>query len=475
MKARNILTTALIFAAMGLNAKVKLPSLIGDNMILQQQTSVNLWGEASPNATVKVIPSWNNKEYSCKANNKGEWILKVETPEAGYTPYSVTFDDGEKTIINNVLVGEVWLASGQSNMEMPLKGFGGCCIMNGIEDIAYSAENKGVRMFTVPKRQCYEPQTSCGGQWNMASPSTAGDFSATAYHYATSLSRVLQVPIGIVTCAYGGSSVESWLPKEILQNYSDIPLDKAGIETWLEWARPLLMYNGMLNPVKNYTIKGFIWYQGETNVARYDTYAERFTTMVKHWREIWGQGDIPFYYVDIAPYDYDQGHEDEKSPYLREAQFKAQSMIPNSFMVCINDLVEPYERMNIHPRNKTMVGRRLSFAALNLTYGYKQFHIEHPQYKSLRIEGNTAYVGFDHIGMGICRNYDIQGFEIAGENKVFYPAEQIRFQWETNEFVISSSKVLNPVAVRYCFHDFQIGTIIGGNELPAIPFRTDNW
>lgn len=149
MKARNILTTALIFAAMGLNAKVKLPSLIGDNMILQQQTSVNLWGEASPNATVKVIPSWNNKEYSCKANKKGEWILKVETPQAGYTPYSVTFDDGEKTIINNVLVGEVWLASGQSNMEMPLKGFSGCCIMNGIEDIAYSAENKGVRMFTV--------------------------------------------------------------------------------------------------------------------------------------------------------------------------------------------------------------------------------------------------------------------------------------------------------------------------------------
>ena len=265
------------------------------------------------------------------------------------------------------------------------------------------------------------------------------------------------------------------MPKEILQNYSDVPLDKAGIETWLEWARPLLMYNGMLWPVKNYTIKGFIWYQGETNVARYDTYADRFTTMVKHWREIWGQGELPFYYVDIAPYDYDQGHEDEKSPYLREAQFKAQSMIPNSFMVCTNDLVEPYERMNIHPRNKTQVGRRLSFAALNLTYGYKQFHIEHPQYKSLRIEGNTAYVGFDHIGMGICRNYDIQGFEIAGENKVFYPAEQIRFQWETNEFVLSSSKVLHPVAVRYCFHDFQIGTVIGGNELPAIPFRTDNW
>ncbi len=475
MKAKNILATALLLSAMSLQAKVNLHNLIGDNMILQQQTSVNLWGKATPNATVKVTPSWDGKEYTCKADKQGQWILKVKTPQAGYTPYSITFDDGEKTEINNVLIGEVWLASGQSNMEMPLKGFGGCCIMNGMDDIAYSAENKGVRMFTVPKRQCYEPQTQCEGQWNVASPATAGDFSATAYHYATSLSRVLQVPVGIVSCAYGGATVESWMPKEILKNYKDIPLDKEGIEQWLEWTRPLLMYNGMLCPVKNYTIKGFIWYQGESNVSRYDTYAERFATMVEHWRKEWGQGEIPFYFVEIAPYDYDQAHEDEKSPLLREAQFKAQSLIPNSFMISTNDLVEPYERMNIHPRNKTTLGRRLSYAALNLTYGYKQFHIQHPQYKGLRIEGNKAYVAFGNIDMGICRNYDIQGFEIAGANKVFYPVDQVYFQWQTNEFILSSSKVLEPVAVRYCFHDFQVGTIIGGNELPAIPFRTDNW
>lgn len=475
MKIKGIWVITMLMSATLLNAKIKLPNLIGDNMILQQQTDVKLWGEATPNSSIKIIPSWSGKEYTCKSDKQGKWLLKVQTPAAGYTPYEISFDDGEKISIKNVLIGEVWLASGQSNMEMPLKGFGGCCIMDGINDIAYASENKGVRMFTVPKRQCYDLQITCEGQWNIPSPATAGDFSATAYHYATSLSRVLQIPIGIVSCAYGGATVESWLPKEILQNYNDVPTDKEGIEKWQEWTRPMLMYNGMLNPVKNYTIKGFIWYQGESNVSRYDTYVERFATMVEHWRKEWGQGELPFYYVEIAPYDYDQSHEDEKSPYLREAQFKAQSMIPNSFMISTNDLVEPYERMNIHPRNKTTLGRRLSYAALNLTYGYKQFHIYHPQYKSLRIEGNKAYVGFDHIEMGLCRNYDIKGFEIAGENKIFYPADDVYLQWQTNEFIITSSKVLNPVAVRYCFHDFQIGTIIGGNELPAIPFRTDNW
>lgn len=475
MNTRKLLTTALIAISMGLNAKVKPSALIGDNMILQQQTEVNLWGEASPDASIVVTPSWDGQSYTCKADKKGQWILKVKTPEGGYTPYEITIDDGEKLTLKNILIGEVWLASGQSNMEMPLKGFGGCCIMNGMEEIAYSAENKGVRMFTVPKRQTYEVQTNCEGQWNIASPSTSGDFSATAYHFATSLSRVLQLPVGIVSCAYGGATVESWMPKEILQNYKDIPLDKEGLEKWLEWERPLLKYNAMLYPVKNYTIKGFIWYQGESNVRRYETYTERFATMVQHWRELWGQGELPFYYVEIAPYDYDNPAEDEKSAFLREAQFKAQSVIPNSFMVCTNDLVEPFERMNIHPRNKTDVGRRLSFAALNLTYGQKQFFIHGPQYKSHRIDGDKIYVSFDHIEMGLCRNIDLQGFEIAGENKVFYPAEQVTLQWQTNEVVIRSSKVLQPVAVRYCFHDFQVGTLIGGFELPAIPFRTDNW
>ena len=236
----------------------------------------------------------------------------------------------------------------------------------------------------------------------------------------------------------------------------------------------MLMYNAMLKPLQNYTIKGLIWYQGESNVGRHETYAERLADMVQLWRKEWGLGELPFYFAEIAPYAYG-GTQQEKAAYLREAQFRAQSLIPNSGMISTNDLVEPYEMYNIHPRNKTKVGQRLSYLALNLTYGLKQIHCFGPQYKSWTAKGSEAWVSFDHLEMGICRNYDLRGFEVAGEDRVFHPADKVWLHWQTNEVVISSEKVSHPVSVRYCFHDFQIGTMIGGNELPTIPFRTDNW
>jgi hypothetical protein len=203
-------------------------------------------------------------------------------------------------------------------------------------------------------------------------------------------------------------------------------------------------------------------------------YAERLADMVQLWRKEWGLGELPFYFAEIAPYAYG-GTQQEKAAYLREAQFRAQSLIPNSAMISTNDLVEPYEIYNIHPRNKTKVGQRLSYLALNLTYGLKQIHCFGPQYKSWTAKGSEAWVSFDHLEMGICRNYDLRGFEVAGEDRVFHPADKVWLHWQTNEVVISSEKVPNPVAVRYCFRDFQVGTMIGGNELPTIPFRTDNW
>lgn len=194
MKSKT-LALILLCCATSLGAKVKLPALVGDNMILQQQTEVKLWGTAAPKAEVRVTPSWNGQTTTCRADKDGRWLLAVKTPAAGYTPYEITFDDGEKTTLKNILIGEVWLASGQSNMEMPLKGFAGCCIMNGADDIIASAENRGVRMFTVPKHQTYEPQTDCKGSWNISSIETAPDFSATAYYFATSLSRALRIPV----------------------------------------------------------------------------------------------------------------------------------------------------------------------------------------------------------------------------------------------------------------------------------------
>ena len=472
---KHFLTFLFLSVALMLGAKVKLPALVGDNMVLQQQTDARLWGWAAPGATVRVTPSWSGQTVTCQADAEGRWLVSVKTPAAGYTPYEITFDDGEPLTLKNILVGEVWLASGQSNMQMPLKGFGGCCVKNGADEIIRSADYPNIRFFVVTTEQAYEPREDCKGSWQVPSVHTSTEFSATAWFFATSLEKALRVPVGVVVSAYGGSKVESWLSREILEGYPDVDLSREAIERCdPPYERPLLMYNAMICPIRNYTYKGIIWYQGESNVGTHKTYAQRLATMVDLWRRDFGLGEIPFYYAEIAPYDYDSPVQDEKSAYLREAQFRAQSLIPNSAMVSTNDAVETYERHNIHPRNKDVVGHRLSYLALNLTYGLKQINCFGPQYKSWKAKGREAWVSFENLQMGICRNYDLRGFEVAGEDRVFYPADKVWLHWQTNEMVISSEKVAHPVAVRYCFHDFQPGTMIGGNELPTIPFRTDD-
>lgn len=471
-----LFTLFLLLGALAVDAKVKLPALVSDNMLLQQQTDARLWGWAEPGATVRVTPSWDGQTVSCQADAQGRWLVSLKTPAAGYTPYDITIDDGEPLTLKNILVGEVWLASGQSNMQMPLMGFGGCCVKNGVDEVIRSADYPAIRFFTVSTEQAYEPQEDCKGRWEVPSVHTAAEFSATAWFFATSLEKALRVPVGIIVSAYGGSKVESWLSREILEGYPDVDLSREAIERCdPPYERPLLMYNAMIWPIRNYTFKGIIWYQGESNVGAHKTYAQRLATMVDLWRGDFGLGEIPFYFVEIAPYDYDSPVQDGKGAYLREAQFKAQALIPNSAMVSTNDAVETYERHNIHPRNKDVVGHRLSYLALNLTYGLKQINCFGPQYKSWQAKGNKAWVAFDNLQMGICRNYDLRGFEVAGEDRVFYPADKVWLHWQTNEMVISSEKVAHPVAVRYGFGDFLPGTMIGGNELPTIPFRTDDW
>lgn len=477
MKSKAKLVLVLLLCGLSsVEAKVKLPSLICDNMVLQQQTTVKLWGTGAPGSRVRITPSWSGDTASCPVGKDGAWCLELKTPQAGYTPYEITFDDGEgMQVVKNVLIGEVWLASGQSNMEMPLHGFYACPVQHGVNEIIHAAEVKGVRMFNVPKEQSYEPQADCGGTWMLPSAGTAADFSAVAWFFAKSLSSALQVPVGIINSSYGGAKVESWTGRELLEGYPDICLERDSMERMTHFLRPMLMYNAMLKPLQNYAVKGFIWYQGCSNVGLHDTYAQRLANMVKLWRKEWKRGELPFYYVEIAPYLYRENSQQGQAAYLREAQFKALSLIPNSGMVSTNDLVSDYERHNIHPRQKQEVGQRLSYLALNQTYGMKQIHCFSPQYKSLEIAGAKAILSFDHLEEGICRYCDYSGFEIAGEDKVFHPAEKVLFLWQTGRLEVSSSKVPRPVAVRYCFRDFQVGNMTGGNELPLIPFRTDNW
>lgn len=476
MKKSSLILALILPAAISAEAKVRPGSLITDNMVLQENADARIYGTGDPGAKVTVTPSWDNKEYTTTIDRTGQWSLAVRTPDGSFTPCSITISDGDPITINNVLIGEVWLASGQSNMQMPLKGFPGCCTLGGYDEIASSRhEADRIRFYTVPLTQSYTPVDTVDAVWTIPSPETSPDYSALAWHFAKRMTDVLDVPVGIVSAAYGGAKVESWTPRDILETYPDVSLDPKDIEPMVHYHRPMLMYNAMFNPIKNYTYKGIIWYQGCSNVSTPETYADRLATMVKNWRDEISIGDIPFYAVEIAPYEYGDPSEKGKAPLLREAQWKAVEMIPNSGMISINDLVEPYERFNIHPANKEAVGKRLCDLALNKTYGKKQFPVESPRYKSHKFKDGAAWVAIDSPSDGICRNYAIEGFEVAGPDRVFHPADSVWLHWQTNEMVVSSKDVTNPVAVRYAWRDFLPGNLHAGNYLPLIPFRTDDW
>lgn len=476
MKKYLFLVSLISLAFMPTHAKIIPGSMITDNMVLQQSAKARLYGTANPNKDVTVTPSWNNTSYMTKSDSNGKWQVAIDTPVGGYTPYSITISDGTPVTIDNVLIGEVWLASGQSNMEMPLKGFPGCCVEGGYDEVASAREQANrIRFYTVPLKQSYEPLETIDAKWTVPGPDTAAEYSAVGWNFAKRLSEVLDVPVGIVRCAYGGARVESWTPREILETYSDESLDPADIEKMTHYVRPLLMYNAMFNPAKEYTYKGIIWYQGCSNVGAHENYATRLANMVEHWRKQLGEGDIPFYMVEIAPYDYDSPEQDGKAPLLREAQWKASEIIPNAGIICTNDLVKPYERYNIHPSDKATPGKRLAELALNKTYGNNVFPVECPGYKGHRIEDGAVRIAIESKSDGICRNYDIVGFEVAGPDRVFHPADSVWLDWRSNEFVVSSKEVPQPVAARYGWGDFLPGNVHAGNYLPLVPFRTDDW
>ena len=358
---KQIIAACLLMMQTASWGKVVLPEILSDNMVLQQQTEVKLWGKAKANAQVSIRPSWDNRTYTATSDKDGKWIAKVQTPQASYNAYSITFSDGETTQLNNILIGEVWFCSGQSNMEMPLAGFWNCPVAGANETIATSAQWKGIRVATIEKNGQVEPVDNCKGSWKVSCPENAPAFSATGFHFAMMMNQVLDIPIGIINSSWGGSTVEGWLPRDIVTQYPDINLErdirKEEGHDWWHYMSPTLMYNGMIKPLQNYTIKGFLWYQGESNVGKHKTYAERLKTMVELWRKEWGLGELPFYYVEIAPYGSSENY---YSALLREAQFNAQKIIPNSGMISTNDLVENYEQYNIHPKDKSNVGKRLA-------------------------------------------------------------------------------------------------------------------
>jgi sialate O-acetylesterase len=460
-----LLTAIFTFSA---RAEIKLPAVFGDNMVLQQQSQVAVWGWAKANSTVTVGCSWNKKRYSAKSDGKGYWKLKVQTPEASYTPHSLTVSDGKPVSLKNVLIGEVWICSGQSNMEMPMKGKPGQPIEGGPEAIAHSY-NSGIRCFTLQRASKASPQDDCSGQWEIAGAQTVPNFTATGYFFARLLNQALDVPVGLIHTSWGGSRIEAWTSSESFKEVSEKPIPASDADIKTPNGSPTVLYNGMIHPLVGYGIRGAIWYQGESNKSEPELYVKLFDKMVRGWRDVWGLGEFPFYYCQTAPFNNAEG---VNTAYLREAQ--AQGMqTPNTGMAVLTDAESPD---CIHPPKKKDAGERMALWALARTYGMEKVHYRSPEVKSADFEGRVAIVTFDLFGSdnGLTTNgRELRNFKIAGKNKRFYETKAALLG---NKVFVFSPHVSTPVAVRYCFDNVSATELftVEGN-LPVSSFRTDDW
>jgi len=463
----------LLFTAISLHAQLTLPPILTDNMVLQRNTEVKLWGKSKAGMQIVVSAGWTKITSRATADDKGNWLVKVKTFDAG-GPFNINISSGrEKVSLHNIMLGEVWLCSGQSNMDMPIRGYADQPIL-GANDELVDADNNQIRLFTVNYKGFDSPQDTCSskyGAWKVASAESVSEFSAVAYFYAKQLQRKLNIPIGIITSSWGGSRIEPWISKETIVSFPEA-MKQTSDPKLQPQSRYSCLYNGMIYPLFNYVIKGAIWYQGESNIWTYKGYAELMQAMVNDWRKGFGVGEFPFYYVQIAPYFYNNSKA-LAAAFLRDEQLKAMQLIPNSGMAVTNDLGE--EKV-IHIADKNTVSKRLSYWALEQTYGIKGIRFKAPTYKAMTVKDTIVYIDFNDALNGFSSFGKIVScFEIAGEDKVFYPASSQTNR--KNQILVWSSKVKIPVAVRYCFHNFSssMGFYYNTAGLPLSPFRTDSW
>lgn len=477
MKATRLIIFCLFIHISLLAQDMRLGTIFTDNMVLQQQAQVPVWGWAKENSKISIKVSWNEESYEGVADKNGKWKILVTTPIAG-GPYTISITGTETVELKNVYIGEVWLASGQSNMSMQLKGYHHQPVAGSTEAIL-NAKGKKIHFINIPAMAAYKPQDSFSDAfWQAASLENVGDCSAVCWFFADLLNRQLDIPVGIINASYGGSNVEAWMTDVACSEFKDIQVPEKSDEK-SEWIGnvPTLLYNGMIHPIVGYGIKGMIWYQGESNIFNVPRYAPSVAAMIKDWRKIWNQGDFPFHFVQIAPYEYREWNFFEPqwpeiSAYQREAQMKSQTLIPNSSMAVTLDVGEEYQ---IHPSRKREVGERLALLALSKTYGLKGFECESPEYERMEIEGDKAIIHFSKQFMGLTSyGKELELFEIAGENKVFMPAKAY-IDEEKGTIVVSSSRVKEPKAVRYAFRNYVKAELFGVGGLPVSSFRTDDW
>ena len=482
MKKFLFVLTLLVGTAM-LKAEVRLPAVLGDNMVLQRNSEVNLWGWATPNKTVKVKTSWNRKTYRTRSDADGKWLVKVATKDAG-GPYTIRISDGKKIRLDNILLGEVWICSGQSNMEMPVQGFLGQPCLHAAETMREARLYPDIRMFTVARDSTDVVKDDSVGEWLCSDPATVGAFSAVGYFFGRCLNQYLGVPIGLITTNWGGTNIEAWMSAE---SNAKLGVDEEYTsKNWNEDYFPgATLYNGMVAPITNYTAKGFIWYQGESNRNNWKEYADMQAEMIRQWREAWGDEKMPFYITQIAPYRY-SGPEKRRSAMLVENQIKATTMVPYCAMASTTD-IGMYSL--IHEPDQLAVGERLAWLALSRDYGVPGVPADAPTYKSMEVKDGRAVISFNNLcapnDQSDPRSFSwideqgqvvrsVKGFEIAGADRKFHPANA-RILWNDNQVEVWADGVKEPVAVRYCFNNYSETNLKTTLGQPVVPFRTDEW
>jgi sialate O-acetylesterase len=447
-------------------AKLSLASIFSDHMVLQRDVKLPIWGSAAPGAKVEVQLAGTTKEAT--AAKDGHWSIEFSPLKTGGGPLELSVKSGdEKVHMTDILVGDVWVASGQSNMEWPMRA------TNDAESEIAAADWPEIRFVDVPHVPASTPQKSFkSAGWQPCKPENIGNFSAVAYFFARDLHKELNVPIGLIGCNWGGTPMEAWTSREALES-SDT------FQPALEWAdkepttdeereqrqklvhhQPAALFNGMLSAVIPYGIRGAIWYQGESNAGRHDQYAELSQLMIVDWRNRWGQGEFPFLLVQLAAFEPGG----ENWPPLREAQTETLAA-PNVGMAVAIDIGD---QKDIHPRNKQDVGKRLALAARKVAYGQDVVH-SGPMYKELNVADGKARVTFDHVGGGLKSEGAVKGFEVAGADGKFVPAVAVI---KGAEVVVSADGVSEPTAVRYNWAAFPDGNLYNAEGLPAVPFRS---
>lgn len=449
-------------------ADVKLPSVIGSHMVLQRDATVPIWGWADPGEEVTV--TLGDQKRSARPGDDGRWQVQFKGLTAG-GPHTLIVAGKNEIALEDILVGEVWVCSGQSNMEWSVAASD-----NPQQEIA-EAQFPNIRLFHVPRRASTQPLEDVVAEWKACSPQTVGTFSGVAYFFGRHLHRELDVPIGLIEVAWGGTRIEPWTPPvgfagndklaDVAQRAAEIARMDPGAQ--VNQQQPTVLYNGMVKGVVPLGIRGAIWYQGESNRGEGMLYFEKMRALIGGWREVWNQGDFPFLFVQLAPFAYNGSP--TALPEIWEAQTAALKKIPNTGMAVTVDIGNVKD---IHPRNKQDVGKRLALWALARTYGKKDLVYSGPIYKGMAVEESGVRITFDHVEGGLISRdgKPLSHFQIAGEDKQFVPAQA---KIEGDSVIVSSPDVARPVAVRFGWDQLAEPNLANKAGLPASPFRTDNW